>query len=605
MRRKVLVPLAVIGLMCGIAVLIFGFTVPVTLSVDTVNDVIYASDELDTDDLVISRMTLFGRKTAVENAKIRLSNANQQITVSDDRFLKTFDLDVKLPVDVTASYDGDVYVGQPVNESKLSLTATYDDGTTHTIKDCWTDKIAVPNVKDKYEIPVYSRLGNTYAEADVIMPVKLSAEYGKEAYVGYYFQPMSVDVILTYEDDSSYHIHDYVINDSKTNNDGTDCSYADLKDHAERLSYPVYLADDVTLYAITPYGVTAFDVKPKDMDYLKASYDDTIYVGDHIDEEKLNITMSADGKSEEKITEFDFRDPGYIQTDSVFRIVTRYGVTMLPISPIKTDTVNISFDEVIEGAAPSVQDIQITYEDGSSKEISPSDVEFLNLPKSWGSDTQTIWFRYHDGEYYSQVVPIPASVAALRNDIAVQATRYKATDDEINELVLICQRIGNKSLAVNADEIAVMLNRYEMYGDGSPDAAKLLEFVENSGYWGSRDSIMTAIENSSVNGDVVYVVRDAVLNGYRSLPVYVDQRILTSEVESSNSGSYNPNTTELISKSGVTMRFYKVNSDDLSVLYCYTPDAYYTVTGDLPATVAAATLSDEDDGSIIIERIDD
>ena len=286
------------------------------------------------------------------------------------------------------------------------------------------------------------------------------------------------------------------------------------------------------------------------------------------------------------------------------------GVEPVGVKNIRVDVGN----EVIGGYEATVNSIRFIYEDDTERDLDLSEVDFLNKPSVWKDGEQIIWFRYHDNEYRFRVTAVPSSVASLRTKdggISTQSQTYDISDEDINTLALIAQRVGNKSVSVTADEIAVMANRYELYGSGNiGDGAGLVDFVKNSGYWGSADTIESSIMDSKVYEDVEFVARDSLVNGYRTLPQYVTERITVSDVVNTNTMNYERDNTIITTRSGNNLRFYHAESDDTSILYCYSEESYQAVTGQaapVPMVVApsAAIETLPDDSSIIIESVED
>lgn len=597
--RKRLVLLGILAVLFGFSFLWFGFTKPIRLSVKVLSESIYAGDTLTTDDFQVKTKTLFGISHKLYDYTILSTDGNLNVLISAEGLQKELYPDVIRATNLSATYEGSLYVGQAPNADAISMTAEYEDGTTGDVSKVWVSHVAVPNVKDTYDLQVFCDLGDTHVTVPVITPDSMSASYLGTAIVGQRFRWNKVSVMLHYPDDTEFRTSEFVVNNSKTDGGGNTVVYEDVKKDYSTLSYPTYLISDVELFAITPYGTTAFTVNPKSMDYLSGVYEDAVYVGDMLDSSKVSVKMSLDGK-EQVVNEYKFTNPGYITMKTEVRISTRYGIAFLTIDPVKVSSVQADIgDNVVEGVSSTVKSLTFVYEDDTKKTLDVDEVTFLNLPDVWAQE-QTVWFTYRDAEYSFDVTAIPSDVVALRNGIATQMQTYQVSDDVIQTLTLICQRMGNKSLTINANEIALMANRYELYGSGAAgDGDALLSYVENSGYWGSKSTIEAAISDSSVNKDVEYVVRDALLNGYRSLPQYVDERILQSDVTESTSGSYAQHKTVLTLSDGTALRFYVSESDDTSVLYGYTESAYVSITGSQPASVGT---ENDQSGGIVIEN---
>lgn len=581
----------------GLILLLFVLTVPIDLSVKVLPDKIYAGQQLDEKDFEIKTKTLFGVKYKVRGCSIYPSDGNMTVLVMYKNLQKEIHIDAIKAISLDASYDGSVYVGQTADSKKASIKAEYEDGMSGDVAKVWVNQTAVSNVKDTYSLKVCCELGDALVDVPVVAPKSMSASYVGDAVIGQEFTFSKVDVELHYPDETSYRTKEFVVSDSKTDTAGNTIEYEKVKNNLELLSYPIYLTDAVNLFAITPYGTTEFSVTPTDMDMLKAKYDGTVYEGDTLDDSKVSVTMSMDGESKQKIKDFKFTNPGPIAMDMDIRVPTKYGTAVLKVRPVKVKAVNVDVgNDVVEGSDAHIQSITLQYEDDTERQINLDEVEFLNMPKTWQAE-QTIWFVYHRVEYSFDVNTVLKDVADLRSE-KTQLQKYQVSDKDIAKLTLICQRIGNKSLSVNANEIALMANRYELYGSGDATSSGLLDFVKTSGYWGSADSIESVIADSSVNKDVEQVVRDALANGYRSLPQYVDERVLSGDMDGSVIQTQH---AKLVTKKGTTLRFYKCESDDNSVLYCYTESSYRSVLGGNPPDVGNSVTSESEEGGIVID----
>ena len=525
MNQKRCIIFGAIASVLLIILLWFGFTVPVRLSVKQVTDTVYAGDKLSTKDFTVKTRTLFGICHHYDRYSIVADDGNLYVRISAGNVQKRVHVkNVVKAKSLEASYDGTAYVGQPADKNKVTLMATYEDGKRRKVETFTISHTPVENVKDTYSLNVDSPIGNAYASVKVVKPSSMTASYVGAPAVGDKFKTSRVAVILHYDDGSDYRIHDFVVNNSKTDSSGVELIYKDVKKSISSLSYPIYLSKNVTLFAISPYGSTSFDINPKEMDAIVGHYADTVYVGDKLDSDKVSVTMTKDGQKDINVTDYLFTAPGYVTMNMKVRIPTRYGVAKLNIEPVKIKDVTIDTGDTIEGQTAKINgDVILTYEDGTEKKIKQSDIEFLNKPSVWKAN-QTIWMKWHDVEFSVSVSAVPKKVADMRSDISVHGTKYKASDKAIKKLALICRRAAGNDLTANSYEISLMLNRYESYGGGDNTGKSLLDYVLNSGYWGSAESIENSIQDKGENNEIDAVIRDAVCNGYRSLKSNVTER---------------------------------------------------------------------------------
>lgn len=569
MNQKRCIIFGAIASVLLIILLWFGFTVPVRLSVKQVTDTVYAGDKLSTKDFTVKTRTLFGIGHYYDRYSIVADDGNFYVNISVDNLQTRKRVNnVVKATELIATYDGSAYVGQPADINKVTLTAKYEDGTSKNVENKWIYPEPVGNSKDKYKLNVDSPIGNAYADVDIVKPDSMNASYGTRAVIGDKFKQSRVVVKLHYPDNTEYQIHDFVISDSKTDSSGVDISYRDVKKSAKSLSYPSYFSKDVTLFAISPYGAVSFEIHPEEMDAIVGHYADTVYVGDKLDKNKVSVTMTKDGKKDIKVTDYLFTSPGYVTMDMSVRIPTRYGIAKLKLEPVKIKDVSIDTGDTIEGQTATINgDVVLTYNDGTQKSLKQSDVKFLNKPDTW-STSQKIWMQWHGCEFSVTVNAVPKKVADLRDGISLQQTKYKASNKVIKKLALICRRAAGDDLEANSYEIALMLNRYEAYGNGDATGQGLLDYVLTSGYWGDAEGIESSIKDKGENDDIDAVIRDAVCNGYRRLPSCVDER-LPNAVESIQSSSGDDDiqleTTMVRTSSGKSLYLYVEKSGNM---YC-------------------------------------
>ena len=548
MNQKRCIVFGALGAVLLFITIWFGFTVPIRLSVKQLADTVYAGDTLTTKDFKVKTRTLFGVGHDVSKYSLIADDGNLYVNISvDNLHIRKRVNNVVKATELTASYDGNAYVGQPADINRVTLTAKYEDGNSKSVDNKWIYPEPVGNSKDKYKLNVDSPIGNAYADVDTIKPDSMNASYGTRAVIGDKFKQSRVVVKLHYPDNTEYQIHDFVISDSKTDSSGVDISYNDVKKSAKSLSYPSYFSKDVTLFAISPYGTASFEIHPEKMDAIVGHYADTVYIGDELDKDKVSVTMTKDGQKDIKVTDYLFTSPGYVTMDMFVRIDT---------------------GDTIEGQTATINgDVVLTYEDGTQKSLKQSDVKFLNKPDTWLT-SQKIWMQWHGCEFSVTVNAVPKKVADLRDGISLQQTKYKASNKVIKKLALICRRAAGDDLEANSYEIALMLNRYEAYGNSDATGQGLLDYVLTSGYWGDAEGIESSIKDKGENDGIDAVIRDAVCNGYRRLPSYVDER-LPNAVESVQSSSGDDDiqleTTMVRTSSGKSLYLYVEKSGNM---YC-------------------------------------
>lgn len=570
--------LSVLGGVLGAVAIYFGCTVPICLSVDIKPKTIYAGDLLDSDDFSVRTKTLFGFSETVSNFEVFAKNGNENVSIQWEHLRKSMDVNPVKAKDIKVEYQKPMYVGQIPDVQSLEVTATYENKKVKPVESIWIDPVVVPNVNGEYSFWVHTGMKDVRCPSQqVVAPDSMSASYLGDAVVGEKFYWEKVNVQLHYPDDTTFRTNEFVVNHQD------DKVYMDLKDDLTQLSYPKYLSEEMDLFAITPYGTTKFHIAPKQENTLVAQYNGTIYEGDMLQKEKVSVMMHTDAYGDVAVSEYRFDNPGCVTTDMTIRIPTRFGVVPLVIQPVKVQSVfPILPNDIQENDKAVLNGIRMVYEDGKEFELDVSDVQFLNLPKKW-KQKQTVWFIWHQNQYSMNVEVVSKEVLQHRG--VEKGIKYDISDKTAQMLTLICQRLGDKDMDLNANELALMLNRYELYGNGPEGSSDdLLNYVLDSGYWGSRDSILSIIENSKPNENVLQMVKDTLANGYRTLPSYVDERVSSAVFSIYTDVILQKDM--LIPQDTIDVNVYLYTTDDSSgYLYGYSENAYEKTYGRKPTGI--------------------
>lgn len=598
-KRRCVILGAVGALFCGIFLAI-GFLLPVRLSVRQVKDSVYAGETLTCEDFQVKTRTLFGISKDVEAYSLSASSGNTDVTVFYAYLSKTVHPDAVQAESLTAVYDGSLYVGQSAVEDCVKVTASYEDGTTGDVSDVWLSDAPVPNVAEHYELPVYTSIGTTHVEVPVIAPQSLNVSYTGSVMSGELFNRNRVCVMLEYPDGTSYRTGEFVLHTQNVLEDGV--SYEQMRQLPQAQSVPMYLTSETELHVFTPYGNGVCRIVPSPAERLTGHYDGVVYEGDSLDDDKVSVTMQ-NGDVTVDVTEFRFVNPGPVYETTHVRIPTRYGTAVLLIEPVAVQTIEPVFQTTpVEGKKPDLEKLTLTYEDGRQQGLDLSEVEFLNLPDTWGVENK-IWFFWGRKEYSFSVSAVPKEIVSMREDSYEAEQVYTVSEDVLSQLTRICQwRVGNDLEAIGM-ELSYMANCYEqsesiVTGDG----ADLLAYVLDSGNWGNRTAIESVIGMSEPDATAMAFAQDILQNGYRRLPLYVTYRMTVSayerqmEPETSETGDSGiivetepeeetvsvdaMQKDQLITlPDGTKFYCYQVEADQI---YGYTEDSYQSVTGRMP-----------------------
>ena len=590
--------LSILGGVLGIAFLSFGCRVPIRLSVDVKPATIYAGDKLEPKDFQVKSKTLFGFGDIVSNFEVFTEDGNERVAIQWEHLRKFVNVRPVKAKKVTAVYEGSLYVGQVPDVEKLQVQAVYEDGTQKVVESVWIDHQVVPNRKEAYSFLVHTGIQDVKTEKhDVVAPDSMSASYLGDAVVGERFYWEKVCVSLHYPDNTTFRTHEFLVHSHDN------VVYTEKKQQIRDLSYPKYLNEEMDLFAITPYGTTKFHLAPKQVNALIGHYGKPVYEGDMLQEKDVSVTMQTEQYGDVPVTEYRFVNPGCVTTDMNIRIPTRFGTAWLSLTPVKVTSVYpILPNDVQEGDEVVLNGIRLVYEDGKELELHTSDVQFLNLPSTW-KQKQTVWFIWHQNQYAMTVEAVSREVLEHRGE--EKGVVYDASDETVKTLSLICQRLGDKDMDLNAQELGLMLNRYELYGAGRGGSGDdLLNYVLDSGYWGSRDSILSIIQNSKPNKNVLQMVQDTLYHGYRVFPTYVDERISSSVFSEYTDVILQKDTLVLQDTTGESVYLYTTD-DSSGYLYGYSERAYERVHGRKPDGIVLEpnTTIDMDDAEAGIQIV--
>lgn len=164
-------------------------------------------------------------------------------------------------------------------------------------------------------------------------------------------------------------------------------------------------------------------------------------------------------------------------------------------------------------------------------------------------------------------------------------TKYSLTDTQLLKIARLCKQeqgtvAGAKAEAsLMANQLETSASRRKKYGTG---ADGLYNWVRNGGWFARAAHWM---DNGSVSDAILAGVKDVLVNGKRTLPLYVDEHDCFSDIKSISTGSvkdrsaYVQGKTVVKNKYGSTWTFWCF-PDSTSDPFGYTAAAYKAATGE-------------------------
>ena len=163
-------------------------------------------------------------------------------------------------------------------------------------------------------------------------------------------------------------------------------------------------------------------------------------------------------------------------------------------------------------------------------------------------------------------------------------TKYPLSETQLLHIARLCKQeqgtvAGAKAEAsLMANQLETSASRRKKYGTG---ADGLYNWVRNGGWFAKAAHWM---DNGSVSDAILAGVKDVLVNGNRTLPLYVDEHDCFSDIKSISTGSvkyrsaYVPGKTVVKNKYGSTWTFWCF-PDSTSDPFGYTAAAYKAATG--------------------------
>lgn len=546
-REKNMCCLFVLAVSCVLVFLFYGLFVPVKLTVVRMPSPYYGDIRLNEQNTDVRKVSLFGVSFPASDVYAKQS-PDGTIEVWSKNLSCKYKSDILLPERTKVTYDGaGAYAGQPLDSKKICVKAVYGDEKRDVSWFQVSDE-PVPLVH-KVSVPVKLVYDTISVNIPVIEPKEIVAEYSKTCHMGDVFDRDAIKVRMLYPDGTESVISDFLLPDA-----------------------PKYVSDETSVTVVTDYGTTHLSVVPKDAKKLTVSYDEPLYVGDKV--LPLHIRMMLGNK---KIDFSDFTsvdDVGILKTHAEIEVSSKYGTSVLAVDPIDIKSCEPIVDgDVIENKPLKLNGIKLIYEDETSVQLQPEEYQVTSKIDKMKSGTSRIWFTYQGIRLCFDVDAMPKAVLSIRDsdvDLPENVLTYDLSEEELKTISVLCQRLASNDLHLVAAEASLLANRFEMYGAGN-----LVDYLFTSGFWGSDAS--DYVQGRSPSDTAFLVVKDVLVNGYRTLPLYVDERKTVLSADSFQMG-------DLITKDDdVVYGFYSCVSRKSSVAYGYTQKALSLYKGtDVP-----------------------
>lgn len=583
MQKVKQVSIYVLACLLGIGFFLYLLFMPIKLVIKVLPDVLYLDESLTVDDIEVYYKSLLGFRIKVHDFYYKQSDDVLYAAVNHLNTERA--LDSQVPDGHDFIYDTKVYAGQAIDKDKLHVQCIYGD-TVRETKDFYISSDIVPMGK-KVNCQILLNSGIVEWSTDVVLPNKVKAKYKKVPKLGDLFDKSQVVVRLQYPDGTSIKLDDFTIEEP-----------------------PVYLTGKLKLSITTDYGDTTLQINPENYQALTGEYHDTVYVGDTLDDSKFTLNMADANGNPVPIDDFTVDNPGQIKTMTDVTLHSKFGDAIVTVDPVRVEScMGESETELVEGSVPVFKTIHLYYTDGQVRDLSPDDVEFTNLDTINRAGLNTVYFIYNGVYYWFEKHLMPEAIVSLRKsdvDLPDSVMTYELSDVQLDALAIIAQNFVGDDLTAASTELSLMANRYELYAsNGSNDGTYLMKYITESGYWGN--DIGDYLYDQKPTSDMLYLTQDILMNGHRSLPLYIDERVDVLDIQDMNSSEYEKDQTVITKQDDTEFRFFMFASESTQIVYGYTDFGYESIKQtSVPASHPKTKIMDiEEDDGIIIQMMDE
>lgn len=358
------------------------FFVPTSINVKAESNRIYEMTDVTKDDISVYSRTLFGSESKIADYDVKNEDDDKTIVVTAGHMSKKCVLN-KIPVEyVTAEYKDTVFPGDKLSADKFLVKAVYKDNTTKKLSISEYTLSDLPNtMEDKVvSVKVKSDGGNVTVK---IRPVKVSGlmvSYDGNLKVGDTFDISKVKMTVTFEDGSSK-----TADDISSDFEGT------------------VAMDSVITIKSKRYGEQKLSIDTSNISKLDIGYTKNVYEGDELTPDILKITATMADNTTSEVKGLSFDNIHAFYGDVVEAKSESLGTLKCTIKPVKvtdfTVDASVKNDDTLH-----VRGLTAVYEDGTTKKLNMSDVEFVtDMSQKLKTGENQIKFKWF-GHEFSTVV---------------------------------------------------------------------------------------------------------------------------------------------------------------------------------------------------------
>lgn len=358
------------------------FFVSTSINVKAESNRIYEMTDVTKDDISVYSRTLFGSESKIADYDVKNEDDDKTIVVTAGHMSKKCVLN-KIPVEyVTAEYKDTVFPGDKLSADKFLVKAVYKDNTTKKLSTSEYTLSDLPNtMEDKVvSVKVKSDGGNVTVK---IKPVKVSGlmvSYDGNLKVGDTFDISKVKMTVTFEDGSSK-----TADDISSDFEGT------------------VAMDSVITIKSKRYGEQKLSIDTSNISKLDIGYTKNVYEGDELTPDILKITATMADNTTSEVKGLSFDNIHAFYGDVVKAKSESLGTLKCTIKPVKvtdfTVDASVKNDDTLH-----VRGLTAVYEDGTTKKLNMSDVEFVtDMSQKLKTGENQIKFKWF-GHEFSTVV---------------------------------------------------------------------------------------------------------------------------------------------------------------------------------------------------------
>ena len=144
--------------------------------------------------------------------------------------------------------------------------------------------------------------------------------------------------------------------------------------------------------------------------------------------------------------------------------------------------------------------------------------------------------------------------------------KYDLSYKELKEITALCVQEQGSSVGAAA-EASLMANRFELHPKKCHGCSSLHGYIKNAGWWANASDHMSRPEKASEKA--VAAVKDVLVNGNRTLPLYVDEHDCFSDISKVVTGGTTYTSSGDISKRSHYKKDNTVIHNDMGAVYTF------------------------------------